>query len=76
MRPLQPDAALGAIVGNKPLTRTEITKKVWAYIKRNGLQDQKNKRMINADAKVRAICGGAKKVIMFELPKWVSKHVS
>ena len=75
MRPLQPDAALGAIVGNKPLPRTQITKKVWAYIKKNGLQDQKNKRMINADDKLKAILGGAKKVSMFDLTKQVNQHV-
>ena len=75
MRPLQPDAALGAIVGNKPLPRTQITKKVWAYIKKNGLQDQKNKRMINADDKLRDVVGGAKKVSMFDLTKHVSEHV-
>ena len=75
MRPLQPDAALGAIVGNKPLPRTQITKKVWAYIKKNGLQDQKNKRMINADDKLRAVLGGKKKVSMFDLTKQVNQHV-
>ena len=75
MRPLQPDAALGAIVGNKPLPRTQITKKVWAYIKKNGLQDQKNKRMINADDKLQAVVGGANQVSMFDLTKHVSEHV-
>ena len=75
MRPLQPDAALGAIVGNKPLPRTQITKKVWAYIKKNGLQDQKNKRMINADDKLKAVLGGAKKVSMFDLTKRINEHV-
>ena len=75
MRPLQPDAALGAIVGNKPLPRTQITKKVWAYIKKNGLQDEQNKRMINADDKLRAVLGGKKKVSMFELTKQVNQHV-
>ena len=75
MGPLQPDAALGAIVGNKPLPRTQITKKVWVYIKRHGLQDNINARMINADDKLRAVVGGAKKVSMFDLTKHVSKHV-
>ena len=75
MRPLQPDDALAAIVGNKPLSRTQITKKIWEYIKRNGLQDQQNNRMINADDKLRAILGGAKKVSMFDLTKHVSEHV-
>ena len=75
MRPLQPDAALGAIVGNKPLPRTQITKKIWAYIRKNRLQDQEDKRMINADDKLRAVVGGAKKVSMFDLTKHVSEHV-
>ena len=75
MRPLQPDAALGAIVGNKPLPRTQITKKLWAYIKKNDLQDEQNKRMINADDKLQAIFGGAEQVSMFELTKRVSEHV-
>ena len=75
MRPLQPDAALGAIVGNKPLPRTQITKKIWAYIKKNGLQDEQNKRMINADDKLQAIFGGAKQVSMFDLTKRVNEHV-
>ncbi len=75
MRPLQPDAALGAIVGNKPLPRTQITKKIWAYIKKNGLQDQENKRMINADDKLQAVFGGASQVSMFQLTKHVSEHV-
>ena len=74
MRPLQPDAALGAIVGNKPLPRTQITKKIWAYIKKNGLQDKKNKRMINADDKLRAVLG-AKKIDMFKMTQQVNKHV-
>ena len=75
MRALQPDAALGAIVGNKPLPRTQITKKIWAYIKKNGLQDEQNKRMINADDKLQAIFGRKKQVSMFELTKLVSEHV-
>ena len=74
MRPLQPDAALGAIVGNKPLPRTQITKKIWAYIKKNGLQDKKNKRMINADDKLQAVLG-AKKIDMFKMTQQVNKHV-
>lgn len=75
MRPLQPDAVLGAIVGNKPLPRTQITKKIWAYIKKNGLQDQQDKRMINADDKLQALFGGERQVSMFELTKRVSEHV-
>ena len=75
MRPLQPDAALGAIVGNKPLPRTQVTKKIWAYIKKNGLQDEQDRRMINADDKLQAVLGGAKKVSMFELTKQVNQHM-
>lgn len=75
MRPLQPDAALGAIVGNKPLPRTQVTKKIWAYIKKNGLQDEQDRRMINADDKLQAVLGGAKQVSMFELTKQVNEHM-
>lgn len=75
MKPVQPDAHLAAVVGNKPIPRTEITKKLWAYIKRNGLQDSKNRRMINADAKLKAVFGGKTKVSMFEMTKLVSKHM-
>ena len=76
MRPLNPDAALGAVVGNKPLPRTEVVKKLWAYIKRKNLQDSQNKRMINADDKLRQIFDGKKQVSMFEMTKLVSKHLS
>lgn len=75
MKPVQPDAHLSAVVGNKPIPRTEITKKLWAYIKRNGLQDSKNRRMINADAKLKPVFGGKTKVSMFEMTKLVNKHV-
>jgi chromatin remodeling complex protein RSC6 len=75
MKPMQPDAALGAVVGNSAIPRTEVTKKLWAYIKRNGLQDQKERRMINADDKLRAVFGGKGKVSMFEMTKLVSKHM-
>jgi upstream activation factor subunit UAF30 len=75
MRPMQVDAALGAVVGNSPIPRTEVTKKLWQYIKRNGLQDQKERRMINADDKLRAVFGGKGKVSMFEMTKLVSKHM-
>jgi upstream activation factor subunit UAF30 len=75
MKPLQPDAALAEVVGSKPLPRTEVTKKLWAYIKKNGLQDKKNKRNINADAALLAVFGGKKQVSMFEMTKLVSKHV-
>jgi chromatin remodeling complex protein RSC6 len=75
MKPMQPDAALGAVVGNNPMPRTEITKKLWQYIKRNGCQDQKERRMINADDKLRPVFGGKNKVSMFELTKLVNKHL-
>ncbi|HMC56257.1 MAG TPA: SWIB/MDM2 domain-containing protein [Gemmatimonadaceae bacterium] len=75
MRPMQIDAALGAVVGNSSIPRTEVTKKLWQYIKRNGLQDQKERRMINADDKLRAVFGGKGKVSMFEMTKLVNKHM-
>ena len=75
MRPMQVDSALGAVVGNNPLPRTEVTKKLWQYIKRNGLQDSKERRMINADDKLKAVFGGKSKVSMFEMTKLVSKHM-
>ena len=75
MKPLNPDAALGAVVGDKPLPRTEVVKKLWAYIKRRNLQDSQDKRMINADDKLRQIFGGKKQVSMFEMTKLVSKHL-
>ncbi len=75
MRPVQPDAKLAAIVGSKPLPRTQLTKKLWNYIKRNKLQDKKNRRMINADAKLKPIFRGKSKVSMFEMTKLVNKHV-
>ena len=75
MRPLQPDAALGAVVGSKPLPRTQVVKKLWVYIKKNNLQDSQNRRMINADEKLRSVFGGKKQVSMFEMTKLVSKHM-
>ena len=75
MKPVSPDAALSEIVGSKPLPRTEVTKKLWAYIKKNGLQDKKNRRDINADAPLKAVFGGKAKVNMFEMTKLVSKHL-
>jgi len=75
MRPMQLDATLSAVVGSNPIPRTEVTKKLWQYIKRNGLQDQQNRRMINADDKLRAVFGGKGKVSMFEMTKLVSKHL-
>jgi upstream activation factor subunit UAF30 len=76
MKPVQPSNELAEIVGNKPLPRTELTKKLWAYIKKNGLQDQKNKRMIKADDRLKPIFGGRSQVNMFEMTKLVNKHVS
>ena len=76
MKPMQPDEALAAIVGSKPIPRTEITKKIWVYIKKNDLQDAKNRRNINADEKLKKVFGGKKQVTMFELTKLVSKHMS
>jgi chromatin remodeling complex protein RSC6 len=76
MKPMTPSAALGAVIGTKPLARTEATKKIWDYIKKNGLQDAKNKRQINADDKLKAIFDGKKSVTMFELTALVSKQLS
>jgi upstream activation factor subunit UAF30 len=75
MRPMELSDDLGAIVGPKPIPRTEVTKKLWAYIKKNQLQDQINKRMINADDKLKKVFGGKAKVSMFEMTKLVSKHM-
>ena len=75
MKPVQPDAVLGAVVGSSPMPRTELTKKIWAYIKKNGLQDKKNKRMIKADDALKAVFGGKATVNMFEMTKLVSKHL-
>jgi upstream activation factor subunit UAF30 len=75
MRPMQPDAALSAVVGGNPMPRTEITKKIWGYIKRNNLQDAKERRMINADDKLKPVFGGKGKVSMFEMTKLVNKHI-
>ncbi|MFH1537488.1 MAG: SWIB/MDM2 domain-containing protein [bacterium] len=75
MRPVQPDAILSEIVGNKPMPRTQVTKKLWEYIKKNKLQDKKNRRMINADANMLKVFGGKKQVSMFEMTKLVSKHI-
>lgn len=76
MKPVQPDAILGAVVGSKPAPRGQITKKLWDYIKKNGLQDAKNKRQINADDALKAVFGGKKSVTMFEMTKLVSNHIS
>ncbi|GIL21494.1 MAG: hypothetical protein BroJett042_00070 [Bacteroidota bacterium] len=71
---LTPNAALGAVIGSKPVPRTEIIKKLWAYIKKNGLQDSKNKRMINADEKLKVVFGGKNQVSMFDLAKLIGKN--
>ena len=76
MKPVQPDTALSAIVGSKALPRTELTKKLWDYLKKHGLQDKKDKRSINADAALKVVFGGKSKVSMFEMTKLVSNHVS
>jgi upstream activation factor subunit UAF30 len=75
MKPVTPSATLAEVVGSKPMPRTEVTKKLWAYIKKNGLQDKKNKRMINADAPLKAVFGGKASVNMFAMTKLVSKHL-
>ena len=76
MKPVTPDAKLALVVGSTPLPRTEMTKKLWAYIKKNGLQDKKNRRMINADDALKAVFNGKAQVSMFDMTKLVSKHVS
>lgn len=75
MKPVTPDAHLAAVVGAKPLPRTELTKKLWAYIRKNGLQDKRNRRMINADASLKRVFNGRSQVSMFEMTKLVSRHV-
>ena len=75
MAPLNPSPALAEVVGSKPLPRTEIVKKIWDYIKKNNLQDKKNRRMINADAKLKEVFGGKTQISMFELAKIVNNHV-
>jgi chromatin remodeling complex protein RSC6 len=75
MKPVQPDPVLSAVVGSKPIPRTELTKKLWAYIKKNKLQDTKKKTNINADDNLKAVFGGKKTVTMFEMTKLVSRHV-
>jgi upstream activation factor subunit UAF30 len=75
MKPLLPSKQLALIVGSAAIPRTEVMKKVWAYIKKNNLQDAKNRRAINADDKLKAIFGGKKQVTMFEMTKLVSNHL-
>lgn len=76
MKPMTISAELAAVVGKGPMPRSEVVKALWVYIKKNGLQDQKNKRNINADAALTAVFGGKKTVSMFEMTKLVSKHLS
>jgi upstream activation factor subunit UAF30 len=76
MKPMQPDSALAAVVGDRAMPRTEITKRLWQYIKRNGLQDAKERRMINADDRLRTVFGGKRQVSMFEMTKLVNRHMS
>ena len=75
MKPVQPNDKLAVVVGSKPLPRTELTKKLWVYIKKNGLQDKKVRTQINADEALQAVFGGKKKVSMFEMTKLVSNCV-
>src|SRR3954468_18546479 len=75
MRPVAPDAALAEVGGSKPIPRTEVTKKLWAYIKKNDLQDKKNRRMINADAALKTVFGGKSSANMFDMTKLVGKHL-
>jgi chromatin remodeling complex protein RSC6 len=75
MKPMTPSPALAAVVGNAPLPRTEVTKKLWEYIKSNKLQDEMNKRMINADANLKAVFDGKAQVSMFEMTKLVNAHL-
>lgn len=76
MAPLTPSAQLAAVTGSKPLPRTQVAKKLWAYIKKHNLQDKKNRRQINADDTLKAVFGGKKCVNMFEMTKLVNKHLS
>jgi upstream activation factor subunit UAF30 len=76
MKAMKPSAALGAVIGSNPMPRTEVTKKIWLYIKKHGLQDSKNRRNINADDALKVVFGGKKQVSMFEMTKLVNKHLS
>jgi upstream activation factor subunit UAF30 len=75
MKAMQPSSSLAAVIGNNSMPRTEVTKKIWAYIKKNGLQDSKNRRNINADDKLKEVFGGKKQVSMFEMTRLVNKHL-
>jgi chromatin remodeling complex protein RSC6 len=76
MKAMTPSAVLAEVVGDRPLPRTEVVKKLWAYIKKNNLQDAKERRMINADDKLKAVFGGKRQVSMFEMTKLVNKQLS
>jgi upstream activation factor subunit UAF30 len=76
MAPVTPSESLAPVVGNKPIPRTEVTKRLWAYIKKNGLQDKKNKRQINADATLKPVFGGRASVNMFEMTRLVNQQLS
>jgi chromatin remodeling complex protein RSC6 len=75
MKAMTPSGPLASVVGSRAMPRTEVTKKIWGYIKRNGLQDKKNRRMINADAKLKAVFGGKRQVSMFEMTKLVNRFL-
>jgi chromatin remodeling complex protein RSC6 len=75
MKPMRPSVALGAVVGASPIPRSQVTKKIWDYIKKNGLQDQKNRRQINADDRLRAVFGGKRQVSMFEMTRLINGHL-
>ena len=75
MKPLQPSEALAKVVGSKAIPRTQVVKKLWEYIKKNDLQDKKNRRNINADANLKVVFGGKAQVSMFDMTKLVSKHL-
>ena len=76
MKPMMPSSELAAVVGSSPMPRTEVTKRLWSYIKRRGLQDDKNRRMINADDNLRPIFGGKRQVSMFDMTRMVNQHLS
>ena len=75
MKPMQPSADLAAVVGPRPISRPEVTKRIWEYIRKNGLQDAKNRRQINADDRLRRVFGGRRQVSMFDMPKLVNNHL-
>ena len=75
MKPMNVSSTLAAVIGSSPMPRTEVTSKLWGYIKKNNLQDKTNRRMINADDKLKEVFGGKKQVSMFEMTKLVSKHL-